>query len=92
MGDAGTSDVVHHGVIRYMISSKTPSPEERSLFALAACSHFEEHELEVRDFRRAEELVKGPEGLDVQGFTYIDHESALSKADTWFTEQNVEEI
>ncbi|KAF2168949.1 hypothetical protein M409DRAFT_52933 [Zasmidium cellare ATCC 36951] len=86
MGDAGDSDVVHHGVIRYIVSAKDPPPEKRSLFGLAANSSWTDHELAVRDFRKAEELVKGPEGLDVQGFTYIDHESALSKSDTCLPE------
>lgn len=92
MGDAGDSNVVHHGVIRYVVASKTPAPEERSLFAIPPASSSTEHEFAIRDFRKAEELTKGPEGLDVQGFTYIDHESALSKSDTWFEGGNLEDV
>lgn len=94
MGDAGTatSDIAHCGVIRYVIADKSVSADERALFALAANKSWEEHELEVRDFRKAEDVVKGPEGLDVQGFTYVEHESALSRTDNWYEGRDVEDV
>lgn len=92
MGDAGDSNVVHHGIVRYVVTDKSSKPEDRSLFGIAPNTSYAEHELEIRDYRKAEELVKGPEGLDVQGFAYVEHESALSKSDTWFTDRNLEEI
>jgi hypothetical protein len=41
--------------------------------------------------RTSNKITKGPDGLDVQGFTYLEHSSALSGED-WFVGTNIEEI
>jgi hypothetical protein len=93
MCDARASTVAHHGFIRYTISDNTIPPQERAFYSIPMIKTIADYELEIHDFRRSEDIVKGSKGLDVQGFTVVEHETALSKGDdTWFLERNLEEI
>jgi hypothetical protein len=43
------------------------------------------------NYRTDPNIVKGAAGLDIQGFTVINHQLALTK-DEWFPESNTEKI
>lgn len=86
------SEDIHEGIFRFSVPDLSLSAEERSLFAFPANKEVKEERLRLYDARTDGNLVRGPEGLDVHGFTYINHRSALSDCDQWFTGQNIEEI
>ena len=78
------------GTVRYNIPDTNVRPEDRGLFSGPAHSYGEDVEVDLYDPATAPEIVQGPEGLDVQGFTYVKHQSALSE-DEWLMGTNVEE-
>lgn len=82
------------GVVRGTVSYNTPDlsvrPEDRGLFSGPAHKQSENVEVDLHDPTIAPELQAGPEGLDVQGFTYVKSPSALN-ADDWLAGTNVEE-
>ena len=88
MGSIGNNA---YATLRFVVPDNSVTADERSLFAFPANKEVVEEHLELHDFRTATDVVKGAEGLDVQGFTYINHRSALSDSDEWFTGKNVEE-
>lgn len=75
------------GVVRYNVPDLSIPPEERGLFSGPAHKSGEDVEVDLYDPDTAPELVQGPEGLDVQGFTYVKHRSSLDE-DEWLTGHN----
>ena len=67
-------------------------PEDRGLFAFAGQKRVVKQQVNLQDARNDINIVKGPRGLDAQGFAYIKHRSALHNSDQWFSGQNVEDI
>ena len=81
---------VLRGTVRYNVPDLSVRPEDRGLFSGPAHKDGEDVEVDLYDPATAPEIVQGPEGLDVQGFTYVKHRSALG-ADEWLMGNNVEE-
>lgn len=79
-------------ILRFAEPDLSVPAKDRALFALAANKIVREDTVALNDFRTDERVVKGPEGLDVQGFTYLNHRSALQNSDQWFSGLNVEDI
>ncbi len=77
--------------VRYNVPDLSVKPEDRGLFSGPAHSHGEDVEVDLYDPSTSPEIIQGPEGLDVQGFTYIKHQSALNE-DEWLEGSNVEDI
>lgn len=80
------------GVVRYNIPDFSVPAEERCTFAFAAPKDVADLSVPLRDARTDPDIVKGPAGIDVQGFTLIKHRSALHNSDRWFTGQDFEEV
>lgn len=78
------------GTVRYNEPDTSVRPEDRGLFSGPAHKSGEDVDVNLYDPDTEPEIVKGPEGLDVQGFTYVKHRSALSE-DDWLVGTNVEE-
>lgn len=78
------------GTIRYNLPDLTVRPEDRGLFSGPAHSSGEDVEVDLYDPTSSSEIIQGPEGLDIQGFTYVQHKSVLD-AEEWLTGNNVEE-
>ncbi|KAK3699029.1 hypothetical protein LTR37_016633 [Vermiconidia calcicola] len=76
--------------VRYNLPDLSIRPEDRGLFSGPAHTYGEDVEVDLYDPATAPEIVQGPEGLDIQGFTYVKHRSALD-ADEWLMGNNVEE-
>lgn len=81
---------VVRGTVRYNVADLSVRPEDRGLFSGAAHKYGEDVDVDLYDPTTAPEIVQGPEGLDIQGFTYVKHQSALG-ADDWMKGTNVEE-
>lgn len=79
------------GTVRYNVPDTDVRPEDRGLFSGPAHSYGEDVEVDLYDPETSSDIVQGPEGLDVQGFTYVKHKSALDE-DAWMVGQNVEDI
>lgn len=82
----------HYATFRYDIPDNSLSPDERALFAPPAAKKVVKERLELLNFWTSPEVVKGADGLDVQGFTYVEHQSALESADRWLTGTDIEEV
>jgi GA4 desaturase len=82
-------DTQHFAKLRFGIPDLSVSPEDRALYGFPANKEVIQERVKLHDFRTSSEVTKGPEGLDVQGFTYINHRSALNNSDQRFTEEDV---
>lgn len=78
------------GTVRYNVPDLSVRPEDRGLFSGPAHSSGEDVDVDLYDPEVAPEIIQGPEGLDIQGFTYVKHKSSLGP-DDWLEGSNVEE-
>jgi GA4 desaturase len=78
------------GTVRYNLPDLSVRPEDRGLFSGPAHKFGEDVDVDLYNPELAEEIIQGPEGLDVQGFTYVKHKSVLG-TDDWLEGNNVEE-
>ncbi|KAK6851855.1 hypothetical protein PG995_011980 [Apiospora arundinis] len=67
-----------HGVFTFVEPDLSVSAHDRPMFAAPDTKTSVEEKLVLHDFRTATDVVGGAEGLDVQGFTFIKHKTALS--------------
>ncbi|KAK4505488.1 hypothetical protein PRZ48_003451 [Zasmidium cellare] len=79
-----------YGIFKYGYPTSQP-PSERSLYTFPEFHSIVEEKQILHDFRDSPDIVKGPAGLDVQGFTYVDHQSALDGED-WFDHEKLEKV
>lgn len=83
-------------ILRFKEPNFYIGPEDRSLFALCAATRVVDAEINLHDARNSAEIAKGAAGLDVQGFTYVKHRSALANSnrpsESWFEGQNLEDV
>lgn len=79
------------GLVRYNLLDLSVRPEDRGLFSGPAHKYTEDVEVSLYDPTTSPDIVQGPEGLDVQGFTYVKHQSALS-VDDWMNGDNPEDV
>lgn len=82
----------HYATFRFDVPDHSLSAHDRALFAPPGAKEVVKERLELHDFWTSPDVVKGAEGLDVQGFTYIKHQSALESADRWLTGTDIEEV
>ena len=92
MGSLLVEDNQPVGTVRYAIPENDDGLEERSIFAFPAKKHIEDREVRLYDMRTDPHFVPGPEGVDAQGFTYINHRSCLSDDYRWFEEGVMEKF
>ena len=78
------------GTVRYNLPDLSVKPEDRGLFSGPAHKYGEDVEVDLHNPATSPEIIQGPEGLDIQGFTYVKHKSALDEGD-WLEGNNVEE-
>ncbi|OAG09721.1 uncharacterized protein CC84DRAFT_1235569 [Paraphaeosphaeria sporulosa] len=78
------------GTVRYNVLDLSVRPEDRGLFSGPAHKYSEDIEVDLFEPVSSPEIVQGPEGLDVQGFAYVKHRSALD-VDEWMNGENPEE-
>lgn len=79
------------GIFRYVEADLSMPASERGIYAPPAPKCIREETLQLLNFRTSKDVVKGGEGLDVQGFTYVNHSSALSR-DDFFQGTNAEDV
>ena len=75
---------------RYMEPDDSITAEERCLYLFPAAKVVKDVTHKLHDIRTSSDIEQGPEGLDVQGFTYLKHDSALS-GEQFYEGRNVEE-
>ena len=80
------------GTLRFGIPDDSVKAEDRAFFATPQVKSFVLQDVELHDFHNDPGVVKGPEGLDVQGFTFIQHHSKIADSDRLFNDRNIEEI
>lgn len=66
------------GIFRFVEPDLTIPAQDRAIFANPRPKHLVQLELPLHDIRTSNEISSGSAGLDVQGFTYLHHVSALS--------------
>lgn len=67
-----------YGVFTFVEPDLSIPAHERPMFAAPETKTSVEEKLVLHDFRTATDIVRGAEGLDAQGFTFINHTSSLS--------------
>lgn len=67
-----------YGVFTFVEPDLSIPAHERPMFAAPETKTSVAEKLVLHDFRTATDIARGAEGLDVQGFTFINHTSALS--------------
>ena len=70
-----------YGTFRFLEPDLSIPASERAIFAGPASILAREESIELNDFRTSPNIAHGPEGLDVQSFTYLTHKSSLSGDD-----------
>ena len=80
-----------YGIFKFIDPDLSVNADGRGFFALPASKDVKLETLQLLDYRTDPNIVKGAAGLDVQGFTMVNHRSALT-GDEWFTESDVEDI
>ena len=79
-------------ILRFSVPDFSVSASDRSFFAFAAPKKAVDQSIPLNDARISRKIVPGPAGLDVQGFAFINHKSALHASKEWFSGQNVEDV
>ena len=87
----GTPPSPAYGVFRFLDPDLSVPAQERAIFAGPASKDVREERIELHDFRASADVAKDGRGLDVQGFTYVDHTSSLT-ADEMLSGSNAEDI
>lgn len=67
-----------YGLFTFVEPDLSIPAKDRPMFAAPETKTSVEEKLVLHDFRTATDVVRGAEGLDAQGFTFINHTSALS--------------
>ena len=86
------TNATQHAILRFGIPDLTVQATDRAPLTIPPYSKEVEERLILHDIRTDPDIIQGPEGLDVQGFTYIKHRSKLQDSDQWFAGQNVEDV
>ena len=89
MGSINDNEV--YGTFRYSLPDDSVPVQQRSLYTGPSSKLVKDIPHKLHDFRTDPAFTQGGAGLDVQGFTYINHTSALS-GDQYFEGRNVEEV
>lgn len=90
MGSIDTNgSTATHGVIRYSEPDDSIPASERSFYSFPASRLVEDHTHKLHDLRQPP--IKPGTGLDVQGFTWVQHKSALA-GEEWFQGRNIEDV
>jgi hypothetical protein len=87
----GLTSTSARGTVRYNVLDLSVRPEDRGLFSGPAHKYSEDIEVDLIDPASSPEIVQGPQGLDIQGFTYVKHQSAVD-VDEWMHGENPEEV
>ena len=88
----GVEEEPQYGTIRFIVPDLDVSAQDRSLFGFPGNKESVDEQIKLHNFRTSQDVVKGPEGLDVQGFAYVEHRSVLSTAEQWADSKRVEEV
>lgn len=79
------------GIFRFVEPDLTIPAQDRAIFANPRPKHLVQLELPLHDIRTSNKITSGSAGLDVQGFTYLHHVSALSP-EQMLTGRNAEDL
>ncbi|EME83006.1 uncharacterized protein MYCFIDRAFT_196406 [Pseudocercospora fijiensis CIRAD86] len=84
------------GILRFSIPDESVTAEQRAFFATPQNKDFVKQEAELLDFNNSD-IVKGAQGLDVQGFTWIHHKSQIATSENacngkFFEGSNIEDL
>ncbi|KXS94751.1 hypothetical protein AC578_3893 [Pseudocercospora eumusae] len=80
-----------YGTYHYSLPDESRPVGERSIYTSPSSKLVKDIPHKLHDFRTDSAFTHGPAGLNVQGFTYVEHISALS-GDEFFEGKNVGEI
>lgn len=67
-----------YGLFTFVEPDLSIPAKDRPMFAAPETKTSVEEKLVLHDFRTATDVARGAEGLDVQGFTFVNHTSSLS--------------
>lgn len=82
---------IQTAIFRFVEPDLTVPAYDRAIFANPRAKQIEQLELPLHDFRTSTEVARGTDGLDLQGFTYIEHDSCLTP-DEMLAGRHAEEI
>ncbi|KAF2769756.1 hypothetical protein EJ03DRAFT_351027 [Teratosphaeria nubilosa] len=80
------------GYVRFSVPDLSISGKELAIYSPPISKSVKQESVPLHDFRTATDVAKGAEGLDVQGFTWIKHQSSLKSPDEFITGRNIEDI
>lgn len=86
----GSIDTPVPGIFKYGYPTAQP-PSEKSLYTLPELHSIVEETQLLHDFCTSTSITKGPAGLDTQGFTYVEHQSALH-GENWVDREKLEKV
>lgn len=66
-----------YGIFQFVEPDLSVPAAERPMFAAPAIKTAVDEKLVLHDFRTATDVKKGVEGLDTQGFTFLEHKSSI---------------
>lgn len=90
MGEAAESSKIY-GTVRFIDPDLSVPAQDRAIFAGPAAKLAKDESVELHDFRTSTEVAKRLAGLDVQGFTYVNHHFSLGR-DAILEGTNAEDI
>jgi hypothetical protein len=79
------------GTLRFVLPDPDIGPEKLAFLSFPPAKEYRMEAVELHDYRTDSSIIRGPSGLDIQGFTFVNHESALL-GDQWFSESAAEEV
>lgn len=77
--------------LTFGIPDNSIPPEERGFFSFTSRTDFETRHVRLHNYRTSQEIVRGPEGLDSQGFVSVKNKFSLD-SDELMKGQNVENV
>lgn len=88
----GSLEEPQHGILHFGTPDNSITARQRGFFAFPSYKSVDKVSVPLLDARTGRNVVQGPDGLDVQGFAFLDHRSALAGPDKWFLNDNIEDV
>lgn len=77
--------------ISHTVADDTVPASERGFYSFTSSSVIESRHTELHDYRTSSDVLHGPEGLDAQGFTYVECDFSLNSMEL-LEGHNIEDI
>lgn len=77
--------------ISHSVADDTVPASERAFYSFTGSSVVKSRHTELHDYRSSSDVLHGPEGLDAQGFTYVERDFSLNSMEL-LEGHNIEDI